>query len=416
MAAIPRAGGRERCGSVKILLCHNFYQPSGGEDAAVLALKALLEDKGHRVSFFTEDNREINDYGALQKMAFVPRTLYSVKTYRRVRRIAVQEKPDVAHVHNVFPLLSPALYVVLQRARIPIVQTVHNYRMMCLNGLFLRDGSPCERCAGGQFFSGVRFRCYRESFPLSALYALAIGGHRRWGTFRHIDHFIALTSFAADKMVENGIAQASKISVLGNFLPTTLPEPGEPNLSDPYIAYLGRLSHEKGLFTLLEALRGKRDLRLKVMGTGPLGEALKNYIRQHRLENVEMLGFVEGDEKYGILRGALCCVVPSECYENFPLAVLESAAVGTPVVASRIGGLAAIIADGQTGFFFPPGDSAGLRSRLDMLSVDPGTAIRVGREARRSLLANYTREAHYDGVMKIYRELAGRAATASSQG
>src|SRR5215510_5459841 len=152
---------------MKILLCHNFYQQSGGEDVAVLALKSLLEEKGHRVIFYAEDNRETEKYGTLQKIGFFPRTIFSARTYRRLRRIAAKEKPDIAHVHNVFPLLSPALYVALKRSGISIVQTIHNYRLMCINGLFLRNGRICERCKTGKFFSGFRFKCYRNSYMLS---------------------------------------------------------------------------------------------------------------------------------------------------------------------------------------------------------------------------------------------------------
>jgi glycosyltransferase involved in cell wall biosynthesis len=387
---------------MKILLCHNFYQQSGGEDVAVLALKTLLEAKGHRVIFYAEDNRKIEKYGALQKIGFFPRTIFSVRTYRRLRRIAAQEKPDIAHVHNVFPLVSPALYVALKRAGLPVVQTIHNYRLMCINGLFLRDGLICERCKSGQFFSGFRFKCYRNSYTLSGLYALAIGGHRRWGTFNLIDHFIALSQFSAIKIADSGVAEVSKISILENFLPTPLPEYDEADLANPYLVYLGRLAHEKGIFTLLEALCGLTSLRLKVMGVGPLQDAIENYIDDHRLENVEMLGFIDGEEKYRILRRALCCVVPSECYENFPYAVLESAAVGTPVVASRIGGLAAIISDGETGCLFTPGNSAELRGKLELLAGSPELVTRMGRQARQQVETRHTPDAHYEKLMNIY--------------
>lgn len=406
-------GRSNRTERLKILLCHNFYQQAGGEDVSVLALKALLEEKGHRVIFYAEDNREIEKYGALQKIGFFSRTLFSARTYRRLRRIAAQENPDIAHVHNVFPLLSPALYVALKQAGIPIVQTIHNYRLMCINGLFLRDGRICERCKGGNFLSGIRFKCYRNSYTLSGLYSLAIGGHRQWGTFNRIDRFIALSQFAAVKIVESGLADMQKISVLENFLPRPLPEYGAPELGNPYIAYIGRLSDEKGIFTLLEALRGIASLRLKVMGSGPLEEVMQSYIRDHRLQNVEMLGFVDGEEKYRILRGALCCVVPSECYENFPYAVLESAAVGTTVVASRIGGLVTIVSDGETGFLFTPGSSAELRGKLELLVANRETAVRMGRKAQHWVETKYTPDAHYDKLIKIYRDLAQKSLSAA---
>jgi glycosyltransferase involved in cell wall biosynthesis len=390
---------------VKILLCHNFYQQSGGEDAAVRDLKDLLESKGHRVIFYAQDNREIEKYKALQKIGFFPRTIFSARTYQQVHRLAAQEKPDIAHVHNVFPLLSPGLYVALKRAGVPVIQTIHNYRLMCINGLFLRDGRVCERCKSGAFFSGFRFKCYRDSYALSGLYALAIGCHRRWGTFDYIDRFVALSQFAAAKIAESGLTDKSKITVLENFLPTPLPEYGNADLVNPYVVYMGRLSQEKGLFTLLNSFRGIQDLRLKIMGSGPLRDAIKIYVHNHQLQNVELLGFIDGQDKYHILRRALCCVVPSECYENFPYAILESAAVGTPVVASRIGALASRVSDEETGLLFSHGDSAELREKLELLAASPELARRMGRQARQQAEKMNTADVYYVALMNLYGDV-----------
>jgi len=283
--------------SLKILLCHNFYQQPGGEQSAVLALQSLLEQKGHDVLLFRQDSFDIDSYHAGQKIAFLPSTIFSHHTYGELLHIVASEKPDIAHVHNVFPLLSPSVYTALYQAGVPIVQTIHNYRFMCINGLFLRNGQICERCKTGQFLSGFRFRCYRNSYLLSGLYALTIGGHRRWGTFGKIDHFIALTNFVAAKLLESGLTTAEKISVLGNFLPRPLAEYGPPEMREPYIVYIGRLAPEKGILTLLDAIRPLPHVRLKVLGAGPLEDAVNAYIWSHRLHNVDLLGFVEGGER-----------------------------------------------------------------------------------------------------------------------
>jgi glycosyltransferase involved in cell wall biosynthesis len=387
------------------LLCHNSYQQHGGEQIVVLALKELLEQKGHQVLFYTEDNREIEQYNTLQKVGFFPRTLFSQRTYQRLRQIAAQATPDIAHVHNVFPLLSPAVYIALQRSGVPIVQSIHNYRLMCINGLFLRDGRLCERCKRGKFFSGFQFKCYKDSYMLSGLYALTIGWHRRLRTFDRIDRFIASTSFAAEQLVEGGVAKASKISILGNFLPAPLPDAGAPDLREPYIVYLGRLSREKGLFTLLEAMQTMTNLRLKVAGTGPLADDIHAYLQDHRLHNVEMLGFIDDEAKYRLLRGALCCVIPSECYEVFPIVVLESAAVGTPLVASRLGSLATVILEGETGLMFTPGESNDLRDKLELLVTRPDLALNMGQRARQWVETGHTPEAHYNALLKIYQQV-----------
>jgi glycosyltransferase involved in cell wall biosynthesis len=390
---------------MKILLCHNFYQQPGGELVAVLALKALLEQKGHDVIFYTADNLEIKQYNAKQKICFFPGTVFSQATYRRLLQIVDQEKPDIAHIHNVFPLLSPAVYLALSHSSIPIVQSIHNYRLMCINGLFLRNGNVCERCKNGNFFSGLRFKCYKNSHLLSGLYAMTIGLHRCLGTFERIDRFIASTRFVAEKLAESGVAKKSKISILGNFLPEPLPEYGKPDLQNPYAVYVGRLSQEKGIITLLHLFRDMTNLRLKVIGSGPLLEEIKAYISLHDLQNIELLGHVNEEVKFETLRGAICCVLPSECYEVFPITVLESAAVGTPIVASRIGSLATLVPEGKTGLLFSPGDSADLRAKLERLLAEPELATYMGQQARLWLETEHTPESHYEELMRIYQQV-----------
>jgi glycosyltransferase involved in cell wall biosynthesis len=235
---------------------------------------------------------------------------------------------------------------------------------------------------------------------------LTIGWHRRLRTFERIDRFIAPTSFAAEKLVESGVSKASKISILGNFLPAPLPDAGASDLREPYIVYMGRLSREKGLFTLLDAMQNITNLCLKVAGVGPVADDIHAYLQDHSLHNVEILGFLAGEEKYRLLRGALCCVVPSECYEVFPLVLLESAAVGTPIVASRIGSLATVILEGQTGLLFTPGDSTDLREILELLVMRPDLALDMGRRARQWVETDHTPEAHYHALLKIYQQVA----------
>jgi glycosyltransferase involved in cell wall biosynthesis len=277
---------------------------------------------------------------------------------------------------------------------------------MCLNGLFLRDGRICERCKYGNFFSGWRFACYRESSLLSGLYALTIGAHRRWGTFARVDRFIALTSFVAEKLIESGVTDPAKISVLGNFLPEPLPDYGSPSSQEtPYIVYVGRLVHEKGLWTLLETFRELRTVRLKILGTGPLMAEVQAYKHSHGLDHVELLGFIDGEEKYRILRGARGCVIPSEWYEVFPFSVLESAVVGTPVIVSRIGSLASLVSEGQSGLLFTPGDSNDLRAKLTWLMAHPTQAIQMGQRARQWVEAEHSAIRHYQALMEIYRKV-----------
>src|SRR5690554_5776454 len=199
----------------RVLIVHNVYKHTGGEDVAVQQQRALLEARGHPVYMYTRDNAETDAFNPLQKAVFFLSSFFSRRTYREIRTIVRQFKPDVAHVHNVSPLISPSAYWVLKHEGVPIIQTVHNFRFMCANGLFFRDGHPCELCKTGRTWNAVRYRCYRDSRLLSALYAGIIAFHRLIGTWRKIGCFIAISRFTADKLIEGKIANPDRIRVLG---------------------------------------------------------------------------------------------------------------------------------------------------------------------------------------------------------
>ncbi len=387
---------------MKILIVHNQYRQHGGEQVAVEAQIALLRERGHKVILYMRDNAEIERNGIWQKATFPLETIFSWRTYREIQTLASSEKPDVAHIHNVFHRISPAVYRALKKTGVPIVQTVHNFRFLCPNALFYTHGQICERCKYGNTLYAVRWRCYRQSYILSALYALAIGLHRRWGTFDLIDRFIALSEFTAQKLIESGLAPRDKISVLGNFLPEPLPNPGSFEKRKPYIVYLGRLSTEKGVEILLEAIAGLPNLRAKIAGDGPQAESLQAIARQQSLHQVEFLGRVTGEEKWHLLRQALALVAPSVCYENLPFTVLESLAVGTPVVTSNLGGMSSVVYDGKNGLLFYPGKSQDLQQKLALLVAHPEEALAMGQLGRQIVEAKYSVRIYYEQLMSIY--------------
>jgi glycosyltransferase involved in cell wall biosynthesis len=240
---------------------------------------------------------------------------------------------------------------------------------------------------------------------LSGLYAFTIGLHRRAGTFNLIDQFIALTEFTAQKLVESRLTTQDKISVLGNFLPDPLPAPGSFDKREPYVVYLGRLSPEKGVEILLDAVTGLPDLRVKIAGDGPQTGVLQTIARQQGLQQVEFLGRVAGEEKWGLLRHATAVVVPSVCYEAFPFVVLESLAAGTPVVASNLGSLPYVVEDGKSGLLFRAGDSQDLREKLAWLVQHPSEALQMGRYGRQVVEKRFSASAHYEELMQIYSSL-----------
>lgn len=387
---------------MRILIVHDRYQQSGGEQAAVEAQVALLRERGHEVVLYARDNAEVERYSVRQQAAFFPAAVFSRRTYQDIRSLAARNCPDVAHIHNVFPLISPSVYRALQDDQIPTVQTVHNYRFLCPNGLFYTHGQICERCKNGNTLHAVRLRCYRQSYVLSALYALTITTHRRWGTFEAIDRFIALTEFAAQKLAEGKFTTREKISVLGNFLPDPLPAPNLVEKREPYVVYLGRLSVEKGVQVLIEALARLPDLNLKILGIGPLAASLQSLVRESESNNIEFLGHVDGEAKWRVIRNAIAVVIPSVCYENLPFVALESMATATPVVVSNLGSLPYVIDDRQSGLLFKPGDSHDLQQKLAWLVDHPQEAAALGRYGRQIVESRYSAEAHYRQLMAIY--------------
>ncbi len=394
-------------GQMKVLVIHCRYRQPAGEAAAVRAHIDLLRQHGHEVILYTRDNREIDQSGIGRKAVIGLETVCSKRTVREIEALVERERPDVAHVHNVFPLISPSAYTAPARAGVPVIQTVHNFRFLCPNGLFYTHGRICERCKHGNVLHAMRWRCYRNSSTLSALYALTIGLHRWLGTFRTIERFIALTPFTAQKLVEGGIATEDRIRVLGHFLPSPLPEPGSPARPAPRIVFLGRLACEKGVDVLVDAMSDLPDVALTVLGDGPLEQSLQATCRDTGLRNVEFLGYVGGEEKWRHLRGAAASVVPSVWYETFCLAAVESLAMGTPVVASNLGSLPYVVEDGKSGLLFEPGDSLDLRRKLRWLLENPGQAAAMGRFGRQTVETRYSAEAHYRGLMALYSEVVG---------
>ena len=391
---------------MKILLIHNDYQQSGGERAAVQAQRSLLRRYGHELIDYARNNDEIRDYSTIAKALFFPRTLYSRRTYHELTKLLKSERPDVAHVHNVFPLMTPAVYHALADAHVPIVQTIHNFRFLCPNGLFFTHGQVCERCIHGNTLHAARLRCYRNSLPLSALYAATIALHRQTGTFSRIDRFIAFTEFTKGKLIEGGLASAEKIAVFGNFLPDPMPLVVASFRRPNQVLFLGRLSPEKGPETFIRAAEQLPEITFVVAGDGPERSRLEALAENYPARNVRFLGHVGADAKWDLLRQVQVTVVPSTCYENMPFAVLESWAVATPVIVSDIGSLPYVVTEGYDGLTFPPGDVNGLTACLQALLSDSNAAREMGYRGRLKVEREYSEAAHYNRLMVVYNALA----------
>lgn len=385
---------------MKILLCHNFYQQPGGEDQSFAAEAALLEAHGHQVLRFTRHNEAIDRMGRLE---VARRTLWNRDTFHALRALIRRERPAVMHCTNIFPLISPAAYHAARAEGVPVVQSLRNYRLFCLNACFLRNDRVCEDCLNHAApWPGVRHACYRSSRTASAVVAAMLCWHRARKTWtRMVDRHFTLTEFSRRKFIEGGLPP-EQVAVMPDFIDG---DPGPGSGRGGYAVFVGRLSPEKGLKTLLAAWARLGDrLPLKIVGDGPQADFVQSAAANGT--GIEWLGRKSPQEVFALLGEAACLVMPSICYETFGRTIIEAYAKGTPVVASRRGTMAELVREGRTGVLFEPGDpgdlAATVRCRLDA----PGEFGGMRRAARQEFEEKYTAETNYRSLMTIYAEAA----------
>jgi glycosyltransferase involved in cell wall biosynthesis len=391
---------------MRVLLVHGAYQQFGGEDSVVRAERELLERHGDEVLLYSRHNDETKTFNTFQKAAFFPQTIYSWKSSGEIADAVQSFRPDVAFVHNVYPLLSPSVYHKLHSLGVPAVQVLHNFRPFCPNGFYYTQGQICEACRGGNYLNAVRKRCYKDSYTFSGLYALTLGSNRLAGMIDKVSGFICLTEFFKIKMQEAGVPD-SKLFVRPNFV--YAPPLSGARDAGKYAIYMGRLSPEKGCWTLIHAFEQLPNVPLRILGTGPLEQELKDYVSKKGIGNIQFLGFKSGEEKWQLLRNSLCLVVPSEWYENFPVTVLEAFMAAKPVVAARMGGLPYIVEDGQSGLLFESGKVDDLAKQIQRLADDPAGAVRMGARARTLSETKYGPEQGYSNLMNIFSQVQANA-------
>ena len=384
------------------MIVHNAYQQPGGEDAVVSAEKALLQRGGNEVNEYLRHNNEIKSRSICSNITLGFRTVWSSGARNELHRLLKEWKPDVVHFHNTFPLISPAAYYACRELGVPVVQTLHNYRLFCASGAFFRDGQACEDCLTKNHWQAVRHACYRQSRGASATVVAMLSFHHWYGTWKKlVDRYIALSEFSRAKFVEAGLP-AEKIVVKPNFV---FPVPEARAASRNFAVFVGRLSEEKGLRTLLQAWRCVNPkYALRVTGDGPLFNELQSEISRLGLSNVHLDGRLPREESLEVLQGAKVLILPSNCYENFPMTIAEAYACGTPVVASRLGAMQEIVHDGRTGFHFAPGDADDLAKKVEWAWAHPDEMLAMGRNARMEYEAKYTPERNYKILMEVYQQ------------
>ena len=386
--------------TMNILIIHNSYQQPGGEDVVVAQETGLLERNGHRVNIYKRSNDEIDDLSFGQRLGLITRIISAGDSKLDVRGLLRDLKPDIVHVHNTFAMVSPSVYEVCQAEDVPVVQTLHNYRLLCPASTFYRDGGSCEECVTYSLLRSVQHACYRDSRVMSGAIALMLRTHRSRQTWNGgIDAYIAISGFVRDKFVEAGFP-AGKISVKPNFVE---PDPGERSHSGDYALFVGRLSREKGLLTLLEAWkRLPSGIPLVIAGDGPMRHHLEAEIARKGLQGIDFAGRLHRGEVYDAMKKAAFLVVPSIWYEPFGLVVAEAFACGTPVLGAFVGAIQEMLDDHVTGLHFAPGDPDELAKKVAWAWGHLPELAAMGKAARRVYENRYTANANYHLLMDIY--------------
>jgi glycosyltransferase involved in cell wall biosynthesis len=390
---------------IKVLFVHNYYQEAGGEDRVVEQEIQLLKQNGIKVASYFTDNKNIKIDGIYNKVRLGLNTIWSFKEYRNIKKKITIERPDVVHFHNTFPLLSPSVYYAAKDLGIPVVQTLHNYRLACPNALFLRNGLICEKCVSGSLFYSIKYACYRNSrlqtIPLSAMLLT----HRALKTWnKKVDKYIALTKFAKDKFVENGI-NANKITVKPNYIDKKFKSKISKNHKNNNILFVGRISKEKGLDILLEAwvqVKNKKNGLLEIIGDGPLKQEFEQKYKEY--SDIKFYGKLDNEIVLNYISNAKYIVVPSICFEGFPMTIVEAYSVGTPVISSNIGSLKEIVNNEVTGFHFKNNNVSSLVSVLSKALLFSNYSTLV-ENVKNQFEMSYTSDYNFRKLIEIYEEV-----------
>lgn len=395
---------------MKVLLVHNYYQQPGGEDQVLASEAELLRAFGHEVVRFTMHNDVIE---GMTRLTVARATVWNRDAHAALSDVVRRERPAVAHFHNTFPLISPAAYYAARAGGAAVVQTLHNYRLLCPAHTFLRDGRVCEDCLGKTVpWPSVMHACYRGSRAASATVAAMLTVHRLAGTWQHaVDRYIALTEFSREKFVQGGLP-ADRIVVKPNFIDFD-PGVGAGNgdATGRYALFVGRLSQEKGIDTLLQAwqrLPIANKPILKIVGDGPLAGEVKCAAERDRA--IQWLGRRAPAEVYPLVAAAAFLVLPSIWYEGQPRVLLEAFATGTPALASRLGSMPEVVSDGRTGLLFRAGDAEDLAQKVVEMLSDGARLQCMRRDARAAFERDYTASRNGPMINAIYASAVASSA------
>ncbi len=401
---------------MKILQVNKFFYRRGGAETHFFDLCNLLEKHGHEVIHFsTQDLQNLpSPYskffikhfemrgvkGLYKKAKTFSHLLYSTDAAQKIEELIKETRPDIAHLHNIYYHLSPSILPILKKYKIPVVMTLHDYKLACPNYKMFTEGKTCERCKTHKYYNAILHKCIFDEIMPSIGAAVEISFHKLWGVYeKNIDLFISPSNFLKEKMIDWG-QKANKITVLQNFVSIkNLPLPPLGN----YLLYFGRLTEEKGLLYLVEAMKLLPEKELRIAGTGPLQKKLEQAIQG--MNNIKLLGYKEETELQKEILGAKIIVAPSIWYENCPLSVLEAMSYGKIVLASIIGGMTELVKDRQSGFLHAPGNPKSLANAIKSIWNNEEYLKGVAEQAQKQMVENNDPEKYYQNLMKIYKKV-----------
>ena len=401
-----------------LLSINNYHYRRGGSDVVYLDHAALMGEQGWSNGFFSMNHPKNFDtpwskyfideiefghaYSIAQKLAMAAKVVFSFEAQKKLKRLLQDFPADVAHLHCIYHHLSPSIIPTLRDAGVPVVMTAHDLKIACPAYKMLNDTGICEKCKGGNLFNVVKHRCVRGSLAASAIVMAESGLHRLLNTYQgKLDRVVVPSRFFMEKFVEWGWPR-EKFAYISNYVDATRFEPGFD--AGDYFLYFGRLAPEKGVATLMRAAKAA-GVKLKIAGTGPM-EAELHALQAELDGDVEFLGYRSGEALHTLIREARAVVLPSEWYENAPMSVLESFALGTPVVGANIGGIPEMVIDGQTGWTFESRNTDELAALLSRLVAMPSAHIaQVGRAARDHVATNFNRAGYLQATLALYADL-----------
>jgi glycosyltransferase involved in cell wall biosynthesis len=380
---------------MKVLLVHEFYRQYGGEDRVFEQERRLLRENGIEVYEYTFHNSDISLF---QLPFLVKNMIFNRKTYNDVKRIVRENKIDVVHCHNIYPYISPSVYVAAKESGAKVIQTLHNYRFICPNATFYdyKKNKICTKCLDKGIINAVMSNCTYD-WMRNVILALVNTIYKSKNIFDHVDKFIALTNFSKNIFVKFGIP-AEKIAVKPNFI---FEEDIKPVYEkEDYIIFVGRLSYEKGIMTLLQAMKELNDeVKLLIVGDGPLRDEVIKFIQKNNLKNIKYLGPQKREKVLELIGKAKFLVFPSLWFEGFPMVLLEAFSVGTPVLASNLGGIPEIVEEGVNGWLFDPFAKDNIAYIIDKLTTDYEIVYKNTVQIKNIWLGKYN--------LEIYKSILG---------